>query len=189
LALATATLVGAASCAGGNGMQPAGQVGTAGAHTLSTRPPLGTAPAGGALSPLAARLAPYLEHHFGDSYTGVLVDSAEGRLIVYRRPDPALDAAARGIAGSAALSFVDARFSLAQQHRLVSRIQADRGWWQRHGVNILGVSTSNGVHCAALVDIAEHPSTAQRAFDAHYGAGAARLSRRAPVQPVGSTQR
>ncbi|WP_370088108.1 hypothetical protein [Streptacidiphilus sp. MAP12-16] len=148
----------------------------------SASPRLSAPPAQAALDPVVQRLAPYLQRHFGNSYSSVLVDSPNNQLVVYRIPDTRLDSAARAVAGPVHLSFVNSRYSYARQQQLLNRILADRGYWGRHGVTVNSVGTSNGVHCAALVDVSEHPASAQRAFDARYGAGAVRVSQRGPLK-------
>ncbi|MEZ0095682.1 hypothetical protein [Streptacidiphilus sp. EB129] len=143
-------------------------------------------PAGGPaqLDPVVQRLAPYLEHHFGNTYASVLVDSPNNQLVVFRLPDPRLDAAARTIAGRVRLTFVTSRYSYLRQHQIISRIEADRSYWRQHGVTVSEVSTSNGVHCAALVGITGKATAAQRAFDARYGAGVAKVSQIGAVTAI-----
>jgi hypothetical protein len=158
---------------------PSGSSGPA-SSTGGQHPPAGQ----DQLDPLVQRLAPYLQRHFSATYASVLVDSPNNQLVIFRLPDPRLDAAARAMAGRVHLSFVNARYSYARQHELINRILADEGYWRRHGVSITSVGTSNGVRCAVLVEISGTAAPAQRAFDARYGVGVTRLSRGGPALPA-----
>ncbi|MFC1442781.1 hypothetical protein ABUW04_31480 [Streptacidiphilus sp. N1-10] len=133
------------------------------------------------LDPVVRRLAPYLERHFAGSYTTLVIDSPHNRLLVYRIPDAALDAAAHSVAGRTRLLFVDSRYSYGHQHELMDRIGADLGYWRRQGIRVTSWTASNGVRCAVLVSTARGTGADQRAFDARYGTGAVAISRGGPA--------
>ncbi|QMU76435.1 hypothetical protein GXW83_12475 [Streptacidiphilus sp. PB12-B1b] len=144
------------------------------------RPGAGSSPAqtpvaGAGLDATAQRLAPYLQRNFGTAYASILVDDPHGQLVVFRLPDPRLDAAARRLAGPTRLAFVTARYSYARQHQLLARITQDLGYWRGHGVVVNSRGTTNGVHCAVIVTTDTGSAAQQRAFDARYGAGVVKV--------------
>ena len=130
---------------------------------------------GGGLDATAQRLTPYLERHFGTAYASVLVDDPHNQLVVYRLPDPKLDAAALALAGRTRLAFVTARFSFLRQLQVLARIAHDLGYWRSHGIVINSRGTTNGVHCAVIVTTSTGGTQQQRAFDARYGAGVVKV--------------
>ena len=130
---------------------------------------------GTGLDATAQRLAPYLERHFGASYASVLVDDPHDQLVVYRLPNPQLDAAARALAGRTRLAFVVARYSFLRQNQVLARIAHDLAYWRGHGVVINSRGTTNGVHCAVIVTTNTGSAQQQRAFDARYGQGVVKV--------------
>ncbi|WP_042409815.1 hypothetical protein [Streptacidiphilus carbonis] len=132
------------------------------------------------LDPVVQRLAPFLERHFADSYTTVVVDGPHNRLIVYRVPNPALDTAARSVAGHTRLSFIDSHYAYNRQHELLERIGADRGYWRRQGIKVTSWTASDGVRCAVWVTTVHSTGADQRAFDARYGTGLVEVTRVGP---------
>lgn len=130
---------------------------------------------GGGLDATAQRLAPYLERHFGTTYASVLVDDPHNQLVVYRLPNPRLDAAARALAGRTRLAFVAARYSFLRQNQVLARIAHDLGYWRGHGVVINSRGTTNGVHCAVIVTTNAGSAQQQQAFDARYGKGVVKV--------------
>ncbi|TDT95912.1 hypothetical protein EDD99_7754 [Streptomyces sp. 846.5] len=170
--IAALLTMGAGACAhtGAAGGSPDG--GSRGGHSRDRRP--------SRLDPVVLRLAPYLERHFAGSYTTVVIDSPHDRLVVYRVPDPALDAAAHSVAGRTRLFFVNSHYPYGRQHELLDRIGADLGYWRRQGIRITSWTASNGVHCAVLVTTVRGTGADQRAFDARYGTGLVHVSRGGP---------
>ncbi len=143
----------------------------------STSPSYSQPPAGQvSLDSTAQRLAPYLEAHFAGYFASVLVDDPHGQLVVFRLPDPHLDATVCAMAGRTRVVFVNARYSYLRQHQLLARIGADRGYWRRHGIVVNSLGATNGVHCAVIVTTNTGSQAQQRAFDARYGAGLVEVS-------------
>ncbi|QMU69238.1 hypothetical protein [Streptacidiphilus sp. P02-A3a] len=130
---------------------------------------------GGGLDATAQRLAPYLERHFGTSYASVLVDDPHDQLVVYRLPNPKLDAAALALAGRTRLAFVVARYSYLRQAQVLARIAHDLGYWRGHGIVINSRGTTNGVHCAVIVTTNSGSAQQQLAFDTRYGKGVVKV--------------
>jgi hypothetical protein len=130
---------------------------------------------GGGLDATAQRLAPYLQRHFGAAYAAVLIDDPHDQLVIYRLPDPRLDAVARAMAGRTRVAFVTARYSFQRQLQVLARIAHDLGYWRGRGVVINSRGTTNGVHCAVIVATSTGGPQQQRAFDARYGAGVVKV--------------
>ena len=135
----------------------------------------GTQGRGEGLDATAQRLAPYLQRRFGAEFAAVLVDDPHGQLVVYRLPDPRLDAAARALAGRTRLAFVAARYSFLQQDLVLARITRDLPYWRGRGIVVNSRGTTNGVHCAVIVTTGTGSAQQQRAFDARYGAGVVKV--------------
>jgi hypothetical protein len=87
----------------------------------------------------AGKVTPLLEKSFADTYAGLELDHPHHKMIVYRRPDPALDAAVKHQAEGVTIEFRDAKFSLATMKSLVARILADKPYWEGQGVHIESV--------------------------------------------------
>ena len=143
----------------------------------STSPSVPPQPVGQvSLDSTAQRLAPYLEAHFASYFASVLVDDPHGQLVVFRLPDPHLDATVCAMAGRTRVVFVNAHYSYLRQHQLLARIGADRGYWRKHGIVINSMGATNGVHCAVIVTTNTGSAAQQRAFDGRYGVGLVEVS-------------
>ncbi|WP_433273132.1 hypothetical protein ACQPZF_18225 [Actinosynnema sp. CS-041913] len=88
------------------------------------------------LEEAASSLGPLLESGFPDTYSGLRLDQDKGVVVVYRRPDPALDEAARAAARGAGLELVDAKHSLKRLREVIDRINADVEYWKTKGVQL-----------------------------------------------------
>lgn len=89
-----------------------------------------------ALQHAAYTVEPMLETSFPDTYAGLQLDHQQHVMIIYRRPDPALDTAVRARVPQVSVAFQDARFSLAQLLQLRDQIVADMAYWSGRGVSI-----------------------------------------------------
>jgi len=138
------------------------------------------------LDAAAASLGPALESGFPDTYAGLRLDQERGAVVVYRRPDPELDQAARAAANGARLELVDARHSLKRLREVVDRIGADTGHWQEQGVRI---TTWGPAVDGSAVDVTTVAgSEADRlALAARYGADVIRVSRGDFPEPAPAT--
>ncbi|MFC6023074.1 hypothetical protein ACFP2T_43850 [Plantactinospora solaniradicis] len=81
-----------------------------------------------------------LRQAFPDTFSGLRLDNDENRLIVYRRPDPRLDARVRELAPSVTVDLRDAAHSLAAMLRTVDRVVADGAYWAERGITITGAA-------------------------------------------------
>ncbi|MEW2477199.1 MULTISPECIES: hypothetical protein [Micromonospora] len=102
------------------------------------------APGAGAQDPELVSAAQVVEaelrQSFEDTFAGLQLDHAANRLIVYRRPDPRLDARVRELAASVTVDLRDAAYSLAAMRRTVDRVVADSGYWAERGITITGAA-------------------------------------------------
>jgi hypothetical protein len=138
------------------------------------------------LSAAADDLEPYLRASFADSFAGVILDHTDRKLIVYRRPDPGFDAAARRQAGSARMEIRDANYSLRQMQDLATKVTDDTAYWQSQGIAVNGAGPlPDGSGVQVMTDTG---STAdQEAMDDRYGTGAIQVIRGSAQAPVGRT--
>lgn len=92
------------------------------------------------LASAAAAVQEDAEQRFADTFAGVTLDHSNRTMIVYRRPDPALEARVRSLAGDVRVTFRDARYSLAQLRAVVDRVAADTDYWRQNGVEVTSVA-------------------------------------------------
>jgi hypothetical protein len=123
LGVSIAVLVGCGSASGG----PAAPAPTTALTTPVNDPTLLDA---------ADTVVPMLEKSFPDTYAGLALDHQQHVMTIYRRPDPALDAAVRARIPQVRVAFRDARFSLPQLRQLRDHIVADTAYWSGRGVSI-----------------------------------------------------
>ncbi|MFL6124897.1 hypothetical protein [Actinophytocola sp.] len=142
-----------------------------GADSAPASPPASTSVATDpALLGAADTIGPMLEKTFPDSYAGLSLDHRRHVMTVYRRPDPALDAAVRAKSGQVRVDFRDAKFSLAAMRQLVDRIMADRTYWGTRQVSIQTVAPmpdGSGVRVGTLRGAANESAL----LSERYGAG------------------
>jgi hypothetical protein len=84
----------------------------------------------GDLAPLSAdakAVQPNLRSFFSHSYAGLDVD--DDRLVIYRKPDAALDAFVRERVKDVDVEFRDAPYSLDELEALVKRVRDDWHYW------------------------------------------------------------
>jgi hypothetical protein len=101
------------------------------------------------------RLEPILRLQFADSYAGLVLEHETRTVIVYRKPDGALDERARAEAKDVNVVLRNARMSLVEMQLLSDRVVADLVYWGRRGIVIgsvgpmpdgsgISVMTTNG---------------------------------------------
>jgi hypothetical protein len=101
------------------------------------------------------RLEPILRLQFADSYAGLVVEHEMRTVIIYRKPDRALDERAGAEAKDVTLVLRDARMTLVEMQLLSDRVVADIAYWARRSIVIgsvgpmpdgsgIGVMTTNG---------------------------------------------
>jgi hypothetical protein len=175
--LAPAVAVALCFTAGACGSTPAGSIdppaGGAVRHDEPTARPSDNDPA---LLRAADVLEPLLKRSFPAGFSGLAIDNARHQVIIYRRPDPALDAAVRAHAPARVRVVIrDAKFSLREMDRLANQIMADSGYWRDRGVSIQSAGPKvdgSGVAVGTARGPADAPALARR-----YGAGTLTVER------------
>ena len=89
----------------------------------------------------AAVVQPLLESEFADAFAGLEV--RDDRLLVYRKPDRALDDEVRARAPGVRIDLHDARYSRAEMLAAAARVMDDREHWRDRGadLNVAGPKT------------------------------------------------
>jgi hypothetical protein len=141
-------------------------------------------PDSGAVNDTASRLDQRLRASFPASYAGLVPDADDPLIVIYRKPDAALDQSARAEAGEVSVEFRDAKYSLTELAALARRIDDDRSYWRSQGIQMdlvwprvdgsaVGVTLSHG-DVAAL----------ERALRERYDDDRIVVSREGDVAPV-----
>ncbi|MEV6413228.1 hypothetical protein [Kribbella sp. NPDC051718] len=89
-----------------------------------------------ALTTVADRLEPILRLQFADSYGGLVLEHETQTLIIYRKPNTAIDNRARAEAKDVNLVLRNARMTLVEMLALSDRVTADLAYWTRQGIVI-----------------------------------------------------
>jgi hypothetical protein len=87
----------------------------------------------------ADRLDPLLRQDFASSFAGLVLDHDARTVVVYRKPDAALDASVRGEVTDVTVELRAARMSLREMEDLRDRVVADRAYWSQQGITISSV--------------------------------------------------
>ena len=87
----------------------------------------------------ADRLEPLLRLQFADSYAGLVLEHEARTIIVYRKPDKALDERVRSEVKDVKVVLRDARMSLLEMQKLSDRVVTDIPYWSRQGITISSV--------------------------------------------------
>jgi len=111
-------------------------------------------------------LEPVLRQRFADSYAGLELDHAKHTVIVWRLPNPDLDAEVRALAPGAKIAFTEARLPIARRSTLAAQITTDQALWAERGVDVVATAVGD-----ASVQVSVKRVTAQtkRAMAQHYG--------------------
>jgi len=143
--------------------------------TVTSPPPPASNPATpkipSARADAVRRAAPAVESFcrskFPDHYAGLAIGPDQERLIVYRRPVAAFDAAVREKFPRLDISFEDARYSERELTALTHRILADVDYWRERGVVINGVGPAGDGN--SVIVRTTDPKPAQRVLRKRYG--------------------
>ena len=82
------------------------------------------------------RLEPVLRLQFADSYAGLVLEHETRTVVVYRKPDAALDERVRGEAKDVNVVLRNARMTLVEMQALSDRVVADIAYWARRDIVI-----------------------------------------------------
>jgi hypothetical protein len=89
-----------------------------------------------AVTAAADRLEPILRLQFADSYAGLVLEHELRTVVVYRKPDKALDERVRIEVKDITVVLRDARMSLVEMQQLSDRVAADIPYWSLQGMVI-----------------------------------------------------
>jgi hypothetical protein len=92
------------------------------------------------LEAAADTVRPWLESSFAGFFAGIEVEHEEHVMIIYRRPNPQLDAQVAEQVGNVQVVVRDARYSLIEMTTAIDRLLADERYWRDRGMAINGVS-------------------------------------------------
>lgn len=133
-----------------------------------------------ALSAAADALVPELETRFKETYSGVVLKHAHHTMVVYRKPDEALDEFVRSRVQSVRVELSDAKISLARMSEIRDEIMREREQWRANDVEVNGAAPrSNG--SAVEVFTTRGAPEEQHAFDERYGDGIISVVKEKPV--------
>jgi hypothetical protein len=120
------------------------------------------------LGELADRLRPVAER-FPDVYSGLAVEAECDRLVVYRRPSAAFDAAVRAALPGAPVVIRDAKHTERELAALTQQITDDLAYWRARGVEVVSVGgdPTTGVIHIGTKDV----ERVKKEFPVRYGTG------------------
>lgn len=122
-----------------------------------------------ALTATYERMRTLLESAFPDTYTGQFEDDVNHLVIVYRRPDPALDRRVRAEFPTTRVLFADARFARTQLNAFGRLVMHDRDYWRGRGITVEAVANGAvGEGVDVFVAPGAGPDT-ERLMNEHYG--------------------
>jgi hypothetical protein len=90
-----------------------------------------------ALSRAADVVQSLLESRFKSTYAGLEIRNEVPMMVIYRKPDPELDADVRKAAPDVRIEFRHARYTRAEMAEHVQRVMDDTEYWQVRGVEIV----------------------------------------------------
>lgn len=110
-----------------------GQLGGPATHSLGPTAQLNDP----ALSAAADVVQPLLESAFASTYAGLEMRHEVPMMVVYRKPDPRLDAEVREAAPNVRVEFRDARYTQTEMAAHVTRVMDDIGFWKGRGAALV----------------------------------------------------
>lgn len=137
-----------------------------------------------ALDDAAQKVKTALTAKYANWYSDIAVQEPIGpndktpyALLIYRVPNPALDAAARAAAPTTKLVFIDTTRSAAQCDAALAEVSKDLEYWRSRGLRMNSWGCQEG-----LVHIGiDQPATWKSALTARYGAEAIVVDQVAPA--------
>lgn len=130
--------------------------------------PLTTAMNDPALTKAADVVQPILEKRFAGAYAGLEIRN--DMIVVYRKPDPTLDAEVRKAAPDARFEFRDARYTRAEMAEYVKRVMDDRPHWNGRGITIVQAGPAVDGSGVEVGVVAPPPGDFARQLGAYYPA-------------------
>jgi hypothetical protein len=133
-----------------------------------------------ALSAAADALIPELETRFKETYSGVLLKNTDRTLVIYRKPDAALDEFVRARVQSVPVELSEAKMSLARMREIRDEVMREREQWSARGIEVNGANPKSDGSAVEVFTTRGAPEE-QRAFDERYGEGTISVVREKPV--------
>ena len=147
-------------------------------------PALAAAPASSAPGhPLAGTLQGSLEESFPDTFAGLIGDEQQQNLVVYRLPDPDLDAFVRDALGQTPVEFRDAAYSLRQMNEVVKQLGEDTAHWKDQGVELNACGPQPDGSGVQVFVTKNSPET-ERAFQQRYPNMHLTIAEMSPAVPL-----
>lgn len=137
-----------------------------------------------ALDDAAQKVTTELKAKYANWYSGIALQQPMGpddktpyALLIYRIPNPALDAAAQAAAPTTKLIFVDVKYSFAQCDAVATKVKDDIKYWQSRGLTINTWGCQRGLVYIGVT----RPDQWQAALTARYGADAIVVEQAGPA--------
>lgn len=121
-------------------------------------PPTTSATVDPALTVAAAGVQPLLQSSFASSFAGLELRHDVPMMVVYRKPDPRLDAEVATAAPGVRTEFRDAKYTLVEMKAAGVRVMDDREYWKGRGMTVSAVRPAidgSGVEVTTVNDAGE----------------------------------
>ncbi|MFE0460639.1 hypothetical protein ACFW1A_15470 [Kitasatospora sp. NPDC058965] len=168
--LAAAALLGTAACAAPATTASPAPAATATASRAPSPAPSNSGPANQQQLDAAADAVSHLAGSYQDAFTGLAVDTANGRLTVYRKPGTGFDGALSRLALGVPVDLQDAPRSISDLASTRGRVEALRGHTTGYSIRSIGdgsvVSFTQGV---VEVGVTGDLATAKRDLGQRFG--------------------
>lgn len=111
-----------------------------GRNTNEPGSPLTTGPTeDSALTSAATEVQPLLQSSFADTFAGLELRHDVPVMVIYRKPDPRLDAEVTRAAPGVRVEFRDAKYTLVEMQAAGGRVLDDHEYWKGRGMTVSGV--------------------------------------------------
>lgn len=88
----------------------------------------------------AAAVQPVLQKSFASTFAGLELRHELPMLVVYRKPDPLLDAEVSRLAPGVRVEFRDATYTMTEMEAAGARVMDDREYWKGRGLTVVAVA-------------------------------------------------
>lgn len=102
-------------------------------------PPTTSATVDPALTTAAAAVQPLLPSSFAGTFAGLELRHDVPMMVIYRKPDPRLDAEVAKAAPGVRTEFRDAKYTLVEMKAAGGRVMDDREYWKGRGMTVSAV--------------------------------------------------
>ncbi len=141
-----------------------------------------------ALTKAADVVQPLLEKKFASTYAGLEMRHDVPMMVVYRKPDPVLDAEVRKAAPDVRIEFRDARYTLVEMAEYVRRVMDDYEYWKGRGIRIAQAGPAVDGSGVQVGVVAPPPGDIARQLEAYYPAMSFTLELTGEVVPAPYTR-